>query len=165
MSKSSRTSSASSSSKSLNTKRKQLSHRVKFKHTAVLRPKQSVQLSKQSRIEAEIDQFPFDFKNKYKSRRSRLTSDSSDERYSIKGRRERTVKNIRIADMSEDEIYVMADIFEYQQLPNMSDFTEGFSGFFLTALAISLLISVSFMVVFSIDVITDGFVVIKKTIF
>ncbi|XP_046809477.1 uncharacterized protein LOC124420511 [Lucilia cuprina] len=165
MSKSSRTPSPSSSSKSLNRKRKPLSNRVKFKHTTALKPNQSVRLSKHSRIEAEIDQFPFDFKNMFKSRRSQMISDSSDDRYSVKGRRERSVKNIRITDISDDEIYVMADIFDYQQLPNMSDFTEGFSGFFLTALAVTLLISFSFMVVFSIDAISDGFVVIKKTIF
>ncbi|KAM7344502.1 uncharacterized protein ACRADG_011217 isoform 2-T3 [Cochliomyia hominivorax] len=61
-----------------------------------------IRYGRNSLIEAEIDKFPFEFPTN-----------------------EMNVDQERSYVKSDDESYIIDDIFKYQQLPDMSDFWEG----------------------------------------
>lgn len=108
------------------TQKKPRPAKVNFKRANVLKPHHSKQMSKKSLIEAETDEFPFDFEYNNRNRKSSKVSESNVNRYSVKNTRGRSVRRSACSgDISDVDIYVMADIFEHQQLPNMSDLSEG----------------------------------------
>lgn len=147
----------SSISESQSKKKVSIHRRVSFKPANRLTEMIEIQDSKEQIISSsEIDEYPFDFEYTHEKKRSEgMSNNSRTESYS-----EMFTKKIfsqkSLAELYEDEIARFEARRKKSLIGNLSHYKEMCCGFFITALAVSALLSIAFLIVFSVDTVTDA---------